>query len=182
MSKGREAIIELHAHNAHPSVEQRITRRLDVLREWLRDGIPAGKSLPQSLNAAREWDDPDLGIVRIASPNEFTTTHSTFGSRVRDIASLLTDLRKKFKRPSKATASKPVGQVAKFDRRDFDRQIAAVVSQWHTERDQHLLEKKRADAAEARSLILLKELAEKETLISDLRRQLAYRNGLRIVE
>ena len=45
-----------------------------------------------------------------------------------------------------------------------------------------LQEKKRADAAEMRSVMLLEENRQKDELIADLRRQLQAKKGLRVVE
>lgn len=165
-----------------PTIEQRIDRRLEVLQSWLRDGIPAGKSIPKDLKAARVWEDPELGIARIASPNEFTSTHHLHGPAVREIAAVLTQLRERFNRPKTASADSAKAPSTKFDRRAFERQLERVVSQWHSERDSRLHEKKRADAAEARSTVLLQENKEKDELIADLRRQLVARTGLRVVE
>ena len=164
------------------TVEQRIERRLEVLREWLRDGVPAGESIPANLKAVRVWDDAKLGILPIASPNEFTTTHHLHGNRVRDIGGLLSELKKRFDRPVSASSACSSAAAARFDRKAFERQLEAAVSQWHAERDQRLHEKRRADAAEARSVLLLEENARKDALIADLQRQLASRDGLRVIE
>ncbi|MBX3488608.1 hypothetical protein [Parvibaculum sp.] len=164
------------------TVEQRIERRLEVLREWLREGIPAGKVIPKSLKAARVWDDVELGILPIVSPNEFTTTHTLHGSLVRDVAGLLTALKNRFGKSKGQSTLVPVATTTKFDRKAFDRQLEAAVSQWHSERDQRLHEKKRADAAEIRSIMLLEENKQKDELIADLRRQLATHKGLKVVE
>ena len=184
MSDSRSSVTDLVAGTApgRQTVEQRIERRLEVLREWLRDGVPAGESIPASLKAARVWENTELGILPIASPNEFTTTHHLHGNRVRDIGGLLTELKKRFDRPASASSPKSSAAAAKFDRKAFERQLEAAVSQWHAERDQRLHEKRRADAAEARSVLLLEENARKDALIADLQRQLASHHGLRVVE
>ena len=164
------------------SVEFRIQRRIEVLREWLMEGIPVGKAVPKSLNEARIWDDADLGILPIGSPNEFTTTHHLNGNLVSEIASLLTKLKKRFGKPQRQSNSMLTSKAAKFDRNAFDRQLKAAISQWHSERDMRLQEKKRADAAEMRSVMLLEENRQKDELIADLRRQLARQKGLKVVK
>lgn len=164
------------------TVQQRIERRLEVLREWLREGIPPDKLVPKSLKAARVWSDAELGILPIVSPNEFTTTHNLYGKQVRDVADILTALKNRVREIKKAVASTPANTTTKFDRKAFDRQLEAAVSQWHSERDQQLHEKKRADAAEMRIIMLLEENTEKDKLIADLRRQLSARRGLKVVE
>lgn len=164
------------------TVKQRIDQRLTVLREWNREGIPMGKEIPTSLTAAREWDDAELGILSIRSPNEFTTNHRVHGTLVGDISKLLTALKKRHGRPAPSSSVSSSAGLNKFDRQEIDRQLEAAVSQWHSERDQRLHEKARADASDARSVVLLEENAQKDKLIADLRRQLAVRQGLRSVE
>jgi hypothetical protein len=163
-------------------VKQRIERRISVLRGWLRDGIPAGKAVPSSLTAAREWDDEELGIQRISSPNEFTTTHPQHSQLVRDVAGLLTELKKRYQQPASKSTRRKADPADKFDQRAHDRDLKEAVSQWHAERDRHLWQKERADSAEARSVALLEENAQMEKLIADLRRQLAKHKGLKAVE
>ena len=167
---------------AHPSVQARLEQRLGVLRDWLKNGIPPGKVVPRSLTAAREWSEPELGIQRISSPNEFTKTHPHHGRLVTDLAGLLTELHKRYSRPETASRVRKSVPTEKFDRTAFERLLAAATSQWHSERAQRMQEKDRADAAHARSLTLLEENAQMEKLIADLRRQLATRKNLRAVE
>lgn len=183
MSTGGSTVIDFVTVVATPrpqTVEKRIERRLEVLREWLSTGVPAGKTIPSSLNKARLWHDNELGIEPIKSPNEFTTTHNDHGRLVRDIAGLLTALQERYKRPQRPKPRS--AEVATFDRSAFDNALAAAVSQWHGERDERLHEKKRADSAQLRSVMLLDENAEKDRLIADLRRQLLSQRGLRAVE
>lgn len=163
------------------TVEQRIERRLEVLREWLRNGVPVGRSIPKNLKAVRIWEESELRIQPIASPNEFTTTHRLHGPLIRDIAGILTELKKRYKQPARAQP-KASTSVEKFDRKAFERQLEAVVSQWHSERDQRLSQERRADAAEARNVLLLEDSAKKDVLIADLRRQVAVHKGLRVVK
>ena len=170
------------AASRQASVERRIERRLEVLREWVREGVPAGKTFPASLTGARNWNDPELDIFSVRSPNDFTTTHPLYGSRIRDIAGLLTVLVKRYKHAATAATKRSANAAAKFDRKAFDKQLENVMSQWHTERDQRLHEKRRADAADARSAMLTDENAQKDGIIADLRRQITSSKGLRVVE
>lgn len=184
MSRDPSAVIDLLAPTGTKpqTVQERIERRLVVLRGWLKDGIPPGKVIPGSLTAARKWDDPELEIQKISSPNEFTTTHPQHRKLVTDVAGLLTALKKRYARPTTSSRAQKPAPTEKFDRSAFDRQLAAATSQWHSERAQRIQEKDRADAANARSLMVLQENAQLEKLIADLRRQLAARKGLRAVE
>lgn len=164
-----------------PSVKERIERRLEVLRDWLKEGVPTGKVVPPSLTVAREWNDPELGIIPISSPNEFTTTVKCPNRKlVADVKGLLTELRKRYSKPARAAARRSA-QTEKFDRRAYDRLLEEATSQWHSERDQRLQEKKRADSADARSVALLEEIAQKDQLIADLRREIGAQKGLKAV-
>lgn len=164
------------------SVRDRIERRLEVLRLWLKEGVPQGKLVPASLTAAREWHDEELGIWPIKSPNDFTKTRSPYGKQVTDIAGLLTLLRERYTKAAVKKAARKLAAVSKFDRQAHDRQLASVTSQWHSERSARLQEKERADAAQARSVQLLEENTKLESLIADLRRQLTARGSLKVVE
>lgn len=166
----------------HPTVRQRIETRLEVLQSWLRDGVPDGQRAPTSLKQVRVWKDLKLGISPISSPNEFTKTHHLHGPMVREIADLLTALRKG---SGDRQATHPPMQpalVEVFDRRAFDRQLVAAVSQWHAERDHKLREQRRAAAAEARCELMLEEMAKKDGLIADLRSQLSRHKRLSAVK
>ena len=169
-------------HGTQQTVRERIERRLIVLRAWKTDEIPAGKILPKSLNIARLWSDAELGIQKIASPNEFTTGHSQHGPQVSAIEKLLKELNTLYSKPAKR-ASNPKSDVTKeFDRKAAEEQLITVCSQWHSERSRRLQDKERADSAEARSIVILEENAKMETLIADLRRQIASQMGLKVVE
>lgn len=175
-------VVDLLASGPERStVEQRIERRLEVLRMWLADGVPFGQEAPKNLATARRWEEHSLQIAAIASPNDFTQNHPRFGERVREIARLLTAIHKRYGAPSGTTRGPATPPTAAFDRRAHERQLEKLVTQWHAERDRSLAEKVRADASEARSVMLLDENAHKDKLIADLRRQLAERQGLRVV-
>lgn len=183
MSEPTTTVVDLldRSSLAQPqTVAYRIERRLVVLRSWLADGMPMGKKFPSSLNAARLWDDEEIGMQPIRSPNDFTTTHSEHGRSVKEIGYLLTALALRYDRPT-GQFVRPA-PVRKFDRAEFDRVLEKAVSQWHAERDQRLLEQRRASDENTRSTCLLEENAEKDRLIAELRRQLNAQNGLRAVE
>lgn len=164
------------------TIAQRIERRQAVLREWLAEGIPPGKVIPPSLAAARRWEDVELAIEAIASPNEFTKTHPLHGREVSNIAALLTALEKKFGRPKRDTRPPAPAEEKRFDQAMSNRLLQTISSQWHEEREMRLSEKRRADSAEARSGALLEDLKLKDKIISDLRRELSKKSGLRLME
>lgn len=184
MNAADPAIADLVAGAGAPrrTVKQRLDRRLEVLREWLVKGIPFGKVIPKDLKAARVWDDEDLGVLKISSPNEFTSTHVFHGADVREIAGLLTKLQKKFGKPASRAKPASSATAATFDRQAFDAQLKAAVSQWHSQRDGRLSEERRRQAAEARSMMVNEEIKQKDELIADLRRQLSDQGSLRSVK
>lgn len=163
------------------SISQRIEQRIKVLRAWQSEGTPTGLDFPRSLNAARKWCDPELGIESISSPNEFTTTHPIFGDRVKRIAEALTELKARASRLKKQSKKSAHAEPVSSQIRVLREQLAAAVDQWHMERELLLTEQRRANSAEARSAMLIREISQKEALIADLRRQLSEKNGLRVV-
>lgn len=179
MSDQNEKTIDLvgRTRAEYQSVAERIERRKTVLAGWLKNGVPAGKhrSLPDSLRTARDWEDPDLGISRIGSPNEFTQNHPLYGEDVREIARLLTELRRHYGKLQHGGAKPRPTTTANFDKKEAERQLKKAVSQWHAERHARLSEQKRAEAAELRAKAVLEENAE-------LRRKLATYQGPTMVK
>jgi hypothetical protein len=167
------------------SVHERIRRRKVILREWLQSGIPqeALSALPTSLRQARDWDDQSLGISKIGSPNDFTTRHATWGQEVAEIARLLTQLRERYKQPSRRRRASSQTAIIESNTVESKQQLVQAVSQWHSARSSHLAEKSRADALESRILALSEEVRKKEAELSELRRQLTDASvGLRAVK
>ena len=70
-------------------VRRQIRIRLETLRKWSSDGVPASQALPGSLNQLRRWEAPALGICPIGSSGSFTTTHPEHGPSVRKLSELL---------------------------------------------------------------------------------------------
>lgn len=168
------------------SVADRIERRIQLMMEWLASGVPRGKAIPTSLTEARTWADEELGILPIGSYSDFTKTNVRLGKRVQVFDELREQLLAKHARP-KSTRRGSVNRRAgassqrRVDQNSDQDALRSAVSQWHVQRDAYLVEKGRADAAERRSHQLLRELAAKDALIADLRRQLTASSGLRAV-
>lgn len=167
------------------SVAERIECRRRLLKRWRDEGIPMGQYVPMSLNEARTWDDQQLGILPISWTNGFSTKHAVHGRQVKKIAKLLTEIKKKYKLPkrSEIPADAPVAAPRNsVDLDEHERQLKAAVSQWHAERDAHLRAKRQAEAAESRERAYLAESDMKDRVISDLRRELSGRKGLRVMK
>jgi hypothetical protein len=82
-----EGVSRLNVESLKPDLEHPISRRLAILREWEKDGIPEGQSLPTSLNQVRTWNAPELGILPIGSAGDFTKTNSDHGKSIMRISS-----------------------------------------------------------------------------------------------
>ena len=76
-------------------VRRQIRIRLETLRKWSSDGVPAGQALPGSLNQLRRWEAPALRICPIGSSSTFTTTHPEHGPSVRKLSEILDALIKR---------------------------------------------------------------------------------------
>ena len=152
----------VHGVGSPPSVAEQIARRKALLSEWLKNGIPPGKhgSLPRSLRAAREWNDAELGIAAIKSPNDFTKRHPVNGEQVRQIADLLEAIAKRYVRPKNRVVKAAPATGAKSDRKEADRLLSEIASQWHAEHHERLRQERRAEAAEQRCKLLLRDNAE----------------------
>jgi len=187
MSASRTNIARLQSTQSKkpPSVQSRIDRRIAILKKWLVNGVPAGEHVPKSLTQARLWDNAELSILKISSPNEFTTGHPLYGASVSTISELLTKLKRRDEKPKLA---KNNGSIASGNRPEkivvdaTKDALEQAVSQWHIHRDLAIHEGNRADAAEARLHLLQTELQKLTTQIAELRRDSARKGGLRSVE
>jgi len=157
------------------SVPERIATRLRVLRQWDKDRrVPPGKAVPKNLVAARLWHDVELGIYPIKSPNEFTTVHETYGDDVREVQTLslrLSAVAPVFDAKGKVKGARNAGDDMTY-----------VISQWHKERAEALMQKSRANRNEAHLELATAELKRKDAEIAALTRQLAAKKGPTVVE
>lgn len=139
------------------SVEQRIQARIDLLKVWFSDGIPAGlrQSLPNSLTQLRAWKLEEHGIEPIGSPNDFTKTHPRYGTLVSEAQEALTRLLKKYPASGTALRRRAKAKPNVDTRPDYEK----LVSNYHMERDQRLAAEKRAMMADLRTRQAEEELA-----------------------
>jgi hypothetical protein len=92
-SLGNEARAEL--------VDQALEARNKILRSYSETGVPKGAYVPKSMTQYRLWEDSNLGIVRLGSPNSINLKDSA-PARVKliEAASLLVvKLRSTLKKP-----------------------------------------------------------------------------------
>lgn len=183
MAESDSTVVDLVERSAtdRQTVHARLDARVSVLRHWLESGLPFGQHIPKDLKAARLWNDPALGILKVSSPNEFTTNHLTHGATVRLIKNLLTQLHEKFGAPEQTSKSESSASVSADERKIFEDQLKAAVSNWHSQRDARVYETNARKSAEARLLIINEELLQKDNLISDLRREISASATLKAV-
>lgn len=164
-----------------PSLKDRVQRKREILQKWLDNGIPHDKlaSLPRSLTQARTWEDLELGIYPIGSPNSFTTQHPDVGRHVEVIAALLTKLKSKTKRPA-ATRAKSDPRKATISAAQVEQALSAMASQWHIAREQARRERKRAEILEGHLEVARSECRAKDEELAELRRRLS--DGLSVVK
>lgn len=184
--------------NGRPSiVKTRIEARLRILRKWETDGVPPGQFVPRNLTQARKWNAPDLGIQRIISPNEFTKTHPAYGKLVTEINQALINLRLKSERCAtpKRIVKPDSGAIATENKklRGFlegtRQQLEHATRQWRAVSDEVAKLKRAANIANAQMTeksqkiaSQREEIAKKNLEISELRRQIASRQELRIIK
>lgn len=164
------------------SIADRVKQRLTVIRQWHEDGVPLGVTLPRSLTAVRLWEDEALGIQKISSPNEFTREHAIVGESVREIDSKLAALRIRYQDTRTTKQSRAVPKEPKSDAKYYENQLTQAVSQWHSQRAERLTAERRAAAAEARCLLLQKDLDDRERQIAHLTSIVAASGKLRSVK
>ena len=104
--------------------------RCVVLDTWIREGVPEGQTVPASLNQARTWDAPTLGIQPIGSSRTFTTTHRVHGPHVRNIQKLLHELAVKHRVPRRGL--KKLARERRAERESTQRTLVAAASQFAT--------------------------------------------------
>jgi hypothetical protein len=184
MDNSRSQVHDLvaSAGSNRSSIEDRVETRLVVLREWKEKGLPLGAQIPESLTAVRLWNDPNLGILKISSPNEFTRNHPRVGQGVREIDSILAHLRALYALPSTKQRVRRPSAAIRTDPEATEKQLQAAISQWHTQRSERRAAERRAKAAEARNLLLIKDLSDRDRTIAELTAQLASSSPLRSVK
>ncbi|SEI19621.1 hypothetical protein [Tardiphaga sp. OK245] len=172
------------------SIGKRINRKLEVLQEWERSGIPIGQMLPASLAEVRTWSQPSLGVQAIGSPSDFTTTHPQHGNSIKAIWASLERLKAKylllggvalggFAKEAAATT-----HLAGLERRiaEGEERLVHVASQWTMTKQALESEKRRAQSFA--QMVTRKDeiISEKNEEIAELQRQLKSRRGVRLVD
>lgn len=171
-TKGRSEAAE----TAGPSkVVDRIRSRIQVLKLWLATGIPQDQlgCVPTSLRQAARWNAPQHGIVRIASPNDFTKTHADWGEEVSKVDTLLRELHSRYRTPQKKKPATTVAAEARTKSGELALVLKQVTSQWQAA--DHAA-KSAADAMGHKDALIADleaQVAAKDTELASLRRELS---------
>lgn len=115
---------------------------MSILRDWLRDGTPSGKSAPETLREARLRNDAEPSFPPIRSTSDFTRTRPVFGRSLAQIADLLIEIRSRHGRQKNAKAGGVSSRTS--DREMRHRAMEAAVSRWHSKREGHFRKGRRA--------------------------------------
>jgi hypothetical protein len=173
-------------HGPLPSIEERIARKLEVLREWTQNGVPVEHlgSMPRSLRDARTWEDVKLNVYKIGSPNEFVKTHDRWGESLVQIERCIFDLVEAYRvnrvLPKKSRkVEKPANEVELISLRE---QMRNLVRQWNEAREEADSWKGKAVSAERRLSRTKTALAEARAEISRLKSAQRQRLHLRLVQ
>lgn len=164
------------------TVTDRVRRRLELLRGWNVQGVPAAylDKLPTSLREVAKWEARELGIWPIASPNDFTTRHRTWGKSVLEIETLISQIAERYiRKPGRR--SNNVAGTSSTEVRILLRQLEDAASRWHAEREAAAAAREKCVSAEGRVARLLRELAQKDALISELRKRIVSLEALRSI-
>ena len=165
--------------------QERIQRKLEVLKSYRTDGIPLGAFVPQSMNQFRAWEDKPKGIFRIGSPNTMSATSSPHNRElIEKVKSLLEafagDKQRSEDKISPLSVSRSqVGEVRRLKAHidQIEDLNAKLVCDWHAANNELAFVK--------RSLSELKQSnSNLKSVVSELRAQIvaAGRGGIRSID
>jgi hypothetical protein len=159
------------------TVHERILRLKHLLEEWSSTGHPQEVDVPRSLNAARVWEAPKYGIVKIGSKRDFTKSHAVWGGSVEEIEKLILDL--KPRKPAKAVYRSESSRrlIAQMNARESEILLARVTGQWHEAREQLRLAEEKIGQLETDYRLLLKKNADLEADNAGFRKRLSGLEG-----
>ncbi|MBB3147204.1 putative Zn-dependent protease [Phyllobacterium trifolii] len=166
------------------SVADRLTSLRDLFSKWAVAGVPSGVDYPKSLNQARNWSNESLGIVKVGSKRDFTTTHPVYGAAVREINALIKKLGPPKNISPRVYKSQKARRLAAEDEsRQYKEMLKQITKQWHETR--FALESIQRDLVVERqdSKRLNQENQQLAQSLAKLKRELSNKsNPLRVVE
>jgi hypothetical protein len=169
-----------------PPLADRIARKRHILESWVKDGVPVEKlnGMPRSLRDARPWQDTELGLYAIGSPNDFTKTHPLWGDDVSNIEVSIAALRARYlvKKPKPAERPAAKSSHINFGLAELVKEKDMLVRQWNEARMEAADWMSRAGSAEGRLRRTKNALDEARREVARLKEQLDRRTHLRVVK
>jgi hypothetical protein len=71
------------------SVTERLTRKVQLLKQFREEGVPSATRVPCSLIELAEWEDESLDVHPLGSPNDVSTKSPKFGELAKQALDLL---------------------------------------------------------------------------------------------
>jgi hypothetical protein len=101
--------------------QEKIRRKLFVLKGYLSNGVPRDAFVPKSMNEFRAWENKKLGLERIGSPNT-VSPQSPHNKGLINEVTITIDL-----------LNKPVEQLTAVSQelQDLESLNAALIADWH---------------------------------------------------
>lgn len=117
------------------SVESEFRAMKALFGVWAKTGVPTGIRYPRSQSGAVGWSCAQFGIKGVGSRREFNTTHPRYGTIVREIRSLIAQLKpvEEVGRPKhgSSTAASSTGTKKRTYRTQKARRLAAEADAAH---------------------------------------------------
>lgn len=119
-----------------------VSKRIEMKKEYARklaegeESPPDGwVKFPKKLAPYAWMHRPELGLIRISSPNLFSTAHPEHGTAVTEIQGYLDVIARRYPRtPPKRLAklnTKPDAEVAKAAKKEAETELLGVLAQLH---------------------------------------------------
>jgi hypothetical protein len=140
--------------------QENIKKKILLLEEYSAAGVPDGQFFPKNMAQFRRWEDEDLELIKIGSPNTMDRLHNqTLKLRAEEIIKQL--LKKKGRKESNARETAKLRSERNLDKR----LVQDLTNQLHASEQQRI----QAEQREGRTSKRLEEANQK---IGELTKQL----------
>jgi hypothetical protein len=160
----------------------KISNKIKVLEGYALKGVAPGKYFPRSVNEFRQWEDRDLGLEVIGSPNTMSAKSSPHNaSLIAEATELMrqlkilhqTSLIKSPKKPSQADQLSTI----KIQMKATTDALSRVASDWHLTQSELIHAKQESEVLKRRNKDLITEVDTLRKKIIELTS-----TGLRVVK
>lgn len=97
--------------NRRSHTQSILERKVEVLREFVREGLPKDYLFPTSINKLRTWSDPSRGVEVIGSPQTTNPRLAPHNIHLVDEANELIDALKRQKRTPRRQTPPLISQI-----------------------------------------------------------------------